>query len=89
MVSMIYFNVQYVISYTHTACLKGYYKSSQGNDLCEKCPDNSNSTTSGTTSCTCLTGYYRSRYEGVTTACTGEYHYHVHNLIISILNIIF
>ena len=55
--------------FVYVACLKGYYKSPQGNDLCEKCPDNSNCNTSGTTSCTCLTGYYRSRYEDVSSAC--------------------
>ena len=58
--------------YIQIACLKGYFKLSQGNDLCKECPDNSNSTTSGATSCTCLTGYYRSRYEDVTAACTGK-----------------
>ena len=73
MVSMIYFNVQYVISYTHIACSEGYFKSFQGNDSCKVCPDNSTSTTSGATNCTCIIGYYRSRYEDVTTACTGEY----------------
>ena len=71
------FSMLYLI---HTACSEGYFKSFQGNDLCEECPDNSNSTSSGATSCTCLTGYYRSRYEDVTTDCTGEYHYHLHYL---------
>ena len=80
MVNMIYFNVQYVISYTHTACSEGYFKSFQGNDSCEECPDNSNSTSSGATNCTCLTGYYRSKYEDVSSACTSEYHYHLHYL---------
>ena len=55
------------------ACSEGYFKSFQGNDLCKVCPDNSNSTISGAINCTCITGYYRSRYENVTTACTGEY----------------
>ena len=54
------------------ACLEGHFKSFQGNDLCKVCPDNSNSTTSGATNCTCITGYYRSGYEDVTTNCTGK-----------------
>ena len=63
-----------------TACLEGRFKSFQGNASCKECPENSNSTTSGATNCTCITGYYRSRYENVTVACTGKYQHCVYYL---------
>ena len=68
----IYFHTLFFTNF-FVVCSEGYFKLSHGHESCEECPDNSNSTTSGATSCTCLTGYYRSRYEDVTTPCTGEY----------------
>ena len=54
------------------ACSDGSYKSVQGNTDCEDCPDNSNSTSTGSTVCHCLIGYYRAVGESVSMKCTGK-----------------
>ena len=54
------------------ACQEGEYKSIQGNEDCVKCPENSNSTQTGATSCECIRGYYRASSENITIKCTGK-----------------
>ena len=57
--------------YLLLACPVGSYKHVQGNTDCDECPDNSNTTTNGSVSCRCISGYYRAPGESVTLECTG------------------
>ena len=57
------------------ACAFGTYKLSQGNEECQSCPDNSNTTDNGSIICPCDDGYYRADYEDATFPCTGNYMY--------------
>ena len=54
------------------ACMEREYKSIQGNEDCVECPENSNSTQTGATSCDCISGYYRASSENITVKCTGK-----------------
>ena len=62
----------HIIILISLACSNGSYKSVQGNTDCEDCPDNSNSTSTGSTVCHCLIGYYRAVGESVSIKCTGK-----------------
>ena len=61
----------FILSF-HVACMRGEYKSIQGNEDCVECPENSNSTQTGATSCDCVSGYYRASSENITVKCTGK-----------------
>ena len=71
----------FILSF-HVACMRGEYKSIQGNEDCVECPENSNSTQTGATSCDCISGYYRAGSENVTVKCTGNLIYRTSNKII-------
>ena len=48
------------------------YKSIQSNEQCTECPENSESSVTGATSCICVKGYYKASSEGVNYSCTGK-----------------
>ena len=48
------------------------YKSIQSNEQCTECPENSDSSVTEATSCTCVKGYYRASSDGVNYPCTGK-----------------
>ena len=56
------------------ACTPGTYKSSQSNEECQSCPDNSNTTDDDSSICPCDDGYYRAENEDATFPCTGNYY---------------
>lgn len=49
------------------------YKKDAGDTSCDVCPGNSDSLTTGSISCQCLTGYYRATDETDDVACTGKF----------------
>ena len=49
------------------------YKEDPGDFDCADCPDNSDSLSTGSISCPCLSGYYRAAYESFDMACTGKF----------------
>ncbi|EDO39124.1 predicted protein [Nematostella vectensis] len=53
------------------ACKVGTYKAVHGYFVCASCPDNSVAMEIGSTSCTCVRGFYRKANESISSACTG------------------
>ncbi|XP_072255325.1 ephrin type-B receptor 4 isoform X2 [Pyxicephalus adspersus] len=53
-----------------TVCPPGTFKPNTGEALCQPCPANSQSTTSGATVCNCKLGYFRAPSDPVTASCT-------------------
>ncbi|XP_018430552.1 PREDICTED: ephrin type-B receptor 3 isoform X2 [Nanorana parkeri] len=52
------------------ACSRGTYKSKQGDGPCLPCPANSRASSSATTLCACVAGFYRADGEPPETPCT-------------------
>ncbi|XP_051900779.1 ephrin type-B receptor 3-like isoform X3 [Pristis pectinata] len=52
------------------ACPAGKFKASQGEGPCIPCPRNSQATSQGATSCTCLRGHYRANNDQPEMPCT-------------------
>ena len=53
-------------------CPVGKYKATVGNTECLPCPENSEATEAGSTSCRCLPGFYRGTDESPDVSCAGE-----------------
>ncbi|XP_017777652.1 PREDICTED: ephrin type-A receptor 4-A isoform X3 [Nicrophorus vespilloides] len=51
-------------------CPRGKYKSSVGDDLCQKCPENSKAQVEGLRECKCDSGFYRSPKDSKDMPCT-------------------
>ncbi|KAF4078115.1 hypothetical protein AMELA_G00195760 [Ameiurus melas] len=52
------------------ACSSGFFKPSQGDQLCQQCPINSRTTNEGATNCVCRIGYYRTDSDPSQMPCT-------------------
>uniref|UniRef100_A0A3B3I8P4 receptor protein-tyrosine kinase n=1 Tax=Oryzias latipes TaxID=8090 RepID=A0A3B3I8P4_ORYLA len=52
------------------ACPSGFFKSTQGDQLCLQCPINSRTTSEGAINCVCRNGYYRTDSDPLQMPCT-------------------
>ncbi|XP_064161215.1 ephrin type-A receptor 2-like [Anguilla rostrata] len=52
------------------ACRPGYFKESEAGKRCEPCPKNTQESPSGSLSCLCQEGFYRTSTDPVTTDCS-------------------
>ena len=67
------------------ACPPGMYKDIIGNGgSCFVCPKNSNSTSPGSATCTCMKGYYRTSVETANEPCTSQYSRKIYTIYVQV-----